>query len=162
MIGAVKDTRCVAVMIKEYGHYLLLHLHGFPTGGAVDNAVEQIVEGAGIAFHNRGPAIHDCLYLFPFLRCHNRLMTTLNDFPVLTGNDVIYFDQEGIILTNRFRRYSLRTNVDHDISNAFQAGVSIALSKTASSAPASITKTARAWNRTTPRPSTPRCPTCSI
>ena len=41
-----------------------------------------------------------------------------------------YFDQEGIILTNRFRRYSLRTNVDHDISNAFQAGVSIALSKT--------------------------------
>ena len=41
-----------------------------------------------------------------------------------------YFDQEGIILTNRFRRYSLRTNVDHDISNAFQTGVSIALSKT--------------------------------
>lgn len=40
-----------------------------------------------------------------------------------------YFDQEGIILTNRFRRYSLRTNVD-DISNAFQTGVSIALSKT--------------------------------
>lgn len=26
MIGAVKDTRCVAVMIKEYGHYLLLVL----------------------------------------------------------------------------------------------------------------------------------------
>ena len=41
-----------------------------------------------------------------------------------------YFAQEGIILTNRFRRYSLRTNVDHDISNAFQTGVSIALSKT--------------------------------
>ena len=35
---------------------LIPHLHGFPTGGAVDNTVEQVVEGAGIAFHNRRPA----------------------------------------------------------------------------------------------------------
>lgn len=41
-----------------------------------------------------------------------------------------YFDQEGIILTNRFRRYSLRTNVDHEISRYFQMGVSVDLSKT--------------------------------
>ena len=41
-----------------------------------------------------------------------------------------YFDQEGIILTNRFRRYSLRTNIDHDISRYFSTGTSISLSKT--------------------------------
>ena len=68
---------------------LITHLHRFPTGGAVDNAVEQIVEGAGVAFHNRGPAIHDCLHLFSFPRCHNRFMAALNDFPDLTENDVI-------------------------------------------------------------------------
>ena len=41
-----------------------------------------------------------------------------------------YFDQQGIILTNRFRRYSLRTNIDHEISRYFQTGTSISLSKT--------------------------------
>ena len=41
-----------------------------------------------------------------------------------------YFDQQGIILTNRFRRISLRTNVDHEISRYFQAGTSVSLSKT--------------------------------
>ncbi len=28
-------------------------LHGFPTGSAVDNAMEQVVEGAGVPLHNR-------------------------------------------------------------------------------------------------------------
>lgn len=65
------------------------HLHGFSTGGAVDNAVEQIVERAGITFHYRLPTIHDCLHLLPFFRCHNCFMATLNDFPVLTRNDII-------------------------------------------------------------------------
>ena len=65
------------------------HLHRFSAGGTVDNTVEQVVEGAGIAFHNRRPAIHDCLHLFPFLRRHNRFMAALNDFPDLTENDVI-------------------------------------------------------------------------
>ena len=80
---------------------LIPHLHRFPTGGAVDNAMEQVVEGAGISFHNRWPAIYDCLYLFPFLRCHNRFMTTLNDFPVLTGNDVIGVGRKRILSSRR-------------------------------------------------------------
>lgn len=41
-----------------------------------------------------------------------------------------YFDQQGIILTNRFRRISSRTSVDHDISKIFQIGASADLSKT--------------------------------
>ena len=28
------------------------HLHGFPAGGAVDQPMEQVIEGAGVAFHN--------------------------------------------------------------------------------------------------------------
>ena len=65
------------------------HLHRFSAGGTVDNTVEQVVEGAGIAFHNRWPTIHDCLHLFSFPQCHNRFMAALNDFPDLTENDVI-------------------------------------------------------------------------
>lgn len=67
----------------------ILHLYRFPTGGAVDNTMGQVVEGTGVAFHNRWPAIHDCLYLLPFLQCRNRFMTALDNFPVLTGNDII-------------------------------------------------------------------------
>ena len=33
------------------------HLHGFPTGGAVDNAVEQIIERAGVSLHNGWSAV---------------------------------------------------------------------------------------------------------
>ena len=65
------------------------HLHGFPAGGAVDKPVEQVIEGAGVAFHNGWPAVNDVLHLFPFLRRHNRLMAALNDLPILTGDNVI-------------------------------------------------------------------------
>ena len=43
------------------------HLHGLPAGSAVDQPVEQIIKGAGIAFHDRWFAVNDSLHLFPFL-----------------------------------------------------------------------------------------------
>ena len=65
------------------------HLHGLPAGGAVDQTVEQVVEGAGVAFHDGWPAVNDFLHLFPFLRRHNGLMAALNDLPIFTGDNVI-------------------------------------------------------------------------
>ena len=65
------------------------HLHGLPAGGAVDQPVEQVIEGAGIAFHNGRPAVNEFLHLFPFLRRHNGLMAALDHFPLVTGNNVI-------------------------------------------------------------------------
>ena len=68
---------------------------------------------------------------------HDQAAVQNYEVSVSSGNEktrffssVGYFDQEGIILTNRFRRYSLRTNIDHDISRYFQTGTSISLSKT--------------------------------
>lgn len=59
------------------------------------------------------------------------------DFSMAGGNEKTsfytslgYFDQEGIIKTNRFRRFSLRSNLDHTISDIFKVGSSIDLSKT--------------------------------
>ena len=97
------------------------YLHGFPTGGAVDNAVEQVVEGAGIAFHNRWPAIHDGLYLLPFLRCHNRLMAALNDFPVLTGNDVIGVGANPFLVCPANQMSALIKRVSQDMADSCAA-----------------------------------------
>ena len=51
--------------------------------------MEQVVEGAGVAFHDGWPAVNDFLHLFPFLRRHNGLMAALNDLPIFTGDNVI-------------------------------------------------------------------------
>jgi TonB-linked SusC/RagA family outer membrane protein len=45
----------------------------------------------------------------------------------LSGN---YFDQEGIIISSDFKRYSLRTTLDHTISNHFKVGTSVLTSYT--------------------------------
>jgi TonB-dependent SusC/RagA subfamily outer membrane receptor len=36
-----------------------------------------------------------------------------------------YFDQEGIVINSSFKRYSLRTNIDHRINDRFKIGASI-------------------------------------
>ncbi len=41
-----------------------------------------------------------------------------------------YLDQNGILIGNRFRRFSTRINLDHQISNKFKVGVSMGLSRT--------------------------------
>lgn len=45
----------------------------------------------------------------------------------LSGN---YFDQEGIIISSDFKRYSLRTTLDHTISQHFKVGTSLLTSYT--------------------------------
>lgn len=45
----------------------------------------------------------------------------------LSGN---YFDQEGIIISSDFKRYSLRTTLDHTISDHFKVGTSLLTSYT--------------------------------
>ncbi|WP_440133778.1 SusC/RagA family TonB-linked outer membrane protein [Chitinophaga sancti] len=45
----------------------------------------------------------------------------------LSGN---FFDQEGIIISSEFKRYSLRTTLDHTISDHFKVGTSVLTSYT--------------------------------
>jgi TonB-linked SusC/RagA family outer membrane protein len=51
---------------------------------------------------------------------------------VIGGNDKTqlalsanYFNQDGVIINNNFKRYSLRANIDHTISDRFRVGTSI-------------------------------------
>lgn len=41
---------------------------------------------------------------------------------MLSGN---YFDQQGVMISSQFKRYSLRTNIDHTLNDRFRTGLSI-------------------------------------
>lgn len=41
-----------------------------------------------------------------------------------------YFKQQGIIIGSDFRRYSFRTNLDHNVSNKFKMGTSLSFNRT--------------------------------
>ncbi|WP_158600396.1 SusC/RagA family TonB-linked outer membrane protein [Fibrisoma montanum] len=45
----------------------------------------------------------------------------------ISGN---YFNQDGVVKKSNFKRYSLRTNLDAQISNRFKAGTSLTVSRT--------------------------------
>ena len=77
---------------------LFIPHHGLPAGGAVDKPVEQVIEGAGVAFHNGWPAVNDFLHLFPFLRRHNRFVAALDDLPILTGDNVISIGTDAFLV----------------------------------------------------------------
>ena len=44
-------------------YFLIAYLHGLPAGGTVDNAVEQVIEGAGVPLHDGRAAVNQFLYL---------------------------------------------------------------------------------------------------
>ena len=65
------------------------YLHGLPTGGTVNDTVEQVVKRAGVSLHNWWSAVNQLLNLIPFFRGYDCFMTVFNDFPFLTRNNVI-------------------------------------------------------------------------
>ena len=62
-------------------------LHGFPTGGTVNDTVEDVVVWAVIARHNSWTAVDQFLYLRPFFRGNDGFMAVFNNFPIFTGNE---------------------------------------------------------------------------
>ena len=93
------------------------HLHGLPAGGAVNQSVEQVIEGAGVAFHNGWPAVNDFLHLFPFLRRHNRLMAALNDLPFLTGDNVISVGADAFLMCPADKMCALIKGIPQDMAD---------------------------------------------
>ena len=65
------------------------YLHGLSTSRTINDTVEQVIKGAGVALHNSWSAVNDFLHLLPFFRGDDCFMAILNDFPVLTGDNVI-------------------------------------------------------------------------
>ena len=98
-------------------HFLIPHLHGLPAGGAVNQSVEQVIEGAGVAFHNGWPAVNDFLHLFPFLRRHNRLMAALNDLPFLTGDNVISVGADAFLMCPADKMCALIKGIPQDMAD---------------------------------------------
>jgi hypothetical protein len=66
-------------------HFLIAYLHGLPAGGTVNNAVEQVIEGAGVPLHDGKAAVNQFLHLLPVLQAYDSFMAALKDFPFLTG-----------------------------------------------------------------------------
>ena len=62
-------------------------LHGFPTGGTVNDTVEDVVVWAVIARHNSWTAVDQFLHLRPFFRGNDGFMAVFNNFPIFTGNE---------------------------------------------------------------------------
>ena len=93
------------------------HLHGFPAGGAVDQPMEQVIEEAGVAFHNGWPAVNEFLHLFPFLRRHNRLMAALNDLPFLTGDNVIGIGADAFLVRPADKMCALIKGISQDMAD---------------------------------------------
>ena len=57
-----------------------------------------------------------------------------------------YLDDKGVLITTAFKRYSIRANVDHDITDWFNAGASASYSYTfQNSSQYSSTQTGNAW-----------------
>ena len=70
-------------------HLFIPHLHGLSAGSTVNDTVEQVIEGTGVAFHNGRSAVNDFLHLLPFFRGDDCFMAILDNFPVLTRDNVI-------------------------------------------------------------------------
>ena len=57
-----------------------------------------------------------------------------------------YLDDKGVLITTAFKRYSIRANVDHEITDWFNAGASVSYSYTTqNSSQYSSTQTGNAW-----------------
>ncbi len=104
-------------------HFLIAYLHGLPAGGTVNNAVEQVIEGAGVPLHDGRAAVNQFLHLLPVLRAYDSFMAALKDFPFLTGNDVIGIGSDSLLVypadkmcafVKRFRRMRLILALPHE------------------------------------------------
>ena len=93
------------------------HLHRLPAGGTVDKPVEQVIEGAGVAFHNGWPAVNDVLYLFPFLRRHNRFVAALDDLPILTGDNVISVGADAFLVCPADKMCAFIKGISQDMAD---------------------------------------------
>ena len=65
------------------------HLHGLSASRTINDTVEQVIKGAGVALHNGWSAVNDFLHLLPFFRGDDCFMAILDNFPVLTRDNVI-------------------------------------------------------------------------
>lgn len=79
-------------------YLLIAYLPGLPAGGVVDNAMEQVVEGAGVPLHDRRAAVNEFLHLLPVLRAYDGFMAALKHFPFLTWDDVIGIGADSLLV----------------------------------------------------------------
>lgn len=94
------------------------HLHGLSASGAVDNTVEQVVKRAGVSLHNWRSAVNQILNLFPFFRGNDGFVTVLNDFPFLTGIDVIGVGANPFLVRPKNQMSTFIKGIPHDMTDS--------------------------------------------
>ena len=94
------------------------HLHGFSTGRTVNDAVEQIVKRTGIAFHNSWSTVNDFPYLLPFFRGYDCFMAILDNFSILTRDNVIGVGANPFLMCPADQMCALIKRVSQDMADS--------------------------------------------
>lgn len=94
------------------------HLHGLSAGRTINDTVEQVVERAGITIHNGWSAVDQFLNLIPFFRGYNCFMTIFNDFPFLTGNDVIGVGANAFLVCPKNQMSTFIKGISQDMADS--------------------------------------------
>ena len=97
--------------------FLIAYLHGFPTGGAVDKAVKQIVKGAAIPLHDGRAAVNQLLHPVPLFPADNGLVAILDNLPLVTGDEVHRVGANGLLVALANHMIALIDRVTEHFSN---------------------------------------------
>ena len=80
--------------------------------------VEQVIEGTGVAFHNGRSAVNDFLHLLPFFRGDDCFMAILDNFPVLTRDNVIGVGANPFLMCPADQMCALIKRVSQDMADS--------------------------------------------
>ena len=79
---------CEAVRIRS-SNFFIPRLHGLAAVRAIEQSVEEVIEGTGLSLHDRRPAVDDLLHPVPVFLRDDCFVTILKNLSFLTGNDVV-------------------------------------------------------------------------
>ena len=94
------------------------HLHGLSTSRTVNDTVEQVIKGAGVALHNGWSAVNDFLHLLPFFRGDDCFMAILDNFPVLTRDNVIGVGSNPFLMCSADQMCALIERIPQDMADS--------------------------------------------
>ena len=89
-------------VLSRPAYFLITYLHGFPSSGTVDKAVEQVIERTAIPLHDRRTAVDQLLHPVPLVTADNGFMAVFNDLPLVTRDKIHRVGANGLLvrLTN--------------------------------------------------------------
>ena len=116
---------------------------GYTWDSVIDPTTGKLVAGATPAWNEKWM---DILTNKQAIRQEYQLGVSGGDRKTKYAFSLGYLDDKGVLITTAFKRYSIRANVDHNITDWFNAGASASYSYTTqNSSQYSSTQTGNAW-----------------